>query len=74
MDEVFNKMESGEAAIAPYYAGDYFIMRRANENLGFYYPENTNIFVDAMCIPKKGAEIQRLQRCLSISCCPRKLP
>jgi spermidine/putrescine transport system substrate-binding protein len=52
MDEVFNKMESGEAAIAPYYAGDYFIMRRANENLGFYYPENTNIFVDAMCIPK----------------------
>ncbi|HOQ13936.1 MAG TPA: extracellular solute-binding protein, partial [Bacillota bacterium] len=52
MDEVFNKMESGEAAIAPYYAGDYFIMREVNENLGFYYPENTNIFVDAMCIPK----------------------
>lgn len=52
MDEVFNKMESGEAAIAPYYAGDYFTMREVNENLGFYYPENTNIFVDAMCIPK----------------------
>ncbi len=54
MDEVFNMMESGEAAIAPYYAGDYFTMLDAqaeNVDLQFYYPERTNYFVDAMCIP-----------------------
>ncbi len=53
MDEVFNKMESGNAAIAPYYAGDYFTMYASNEDLAFVYPkEGSNTFVDAMCIPK----------------------
>ncbi len=52
MDEIYNKMESGEAAVAAYYAGDYFTMLDINDDLGFYYPENTNLFVDAMCIPK----------------------
>ena len=51
-DEVYNKMESGEAWIAPYYAGDYLFMLDVNEDLGFYYPEPTNIFVDTMCVPK----------------------
>ena len=52
MDEIYNKMESGEAAVAAYYAGDYFTMLEVNEDLGFFYPEETNIFVDCMCIPK----------------------
>lgn len=54
MDEVYNMMESGEAAIAAYYAGDYFTMldnQADNVDLRFYYPERTNYFVDAMCIP-----------------------
>jgi len=54
MDEVYNMMESGEAAIATYYAGDYFTMLDAQADgvdLRFYYPERTNYFVDAMCIP-----------------------
>ena len=54
MDEIYNMMESGEAAIAAYYAGDYFTMLDAqaeNVDLQFYYPERTNYFVDAMCIP-----------------------
>ena len=55
-DEVFNKMELGEAALAPYYAGDFLTMRDNNENLGFVYPEEgVNTFVDAMCIPKNAA-------------------
>ena len=54
-DEVFNKMESDSAAIAPYYAGDYLTMYSQNDNLEFYYPvEGTNYFVDAMCIPKSS--------------------
>ena len=61
MDEVFNKMEGGEAAVAAYYAGDYLSMVENNENLGFYYPTDkdgrfaTNLFVDAYCIPKGAA-------------------
>lgn len=52
MDEVFNKMKGGSAAIAPYYAGDYFTMYSDNEDLAFYHPEEgTNVFVDVMCIP-----------------------
>ena len=54
MDEIFNMMESGEAAIGAYYAGDYFTMVDAqaeNVDLQFYYPERTNFYVDAMCIP-----------------------
>ena len=54
MDEIYNMMESGEAAIGAYYAGDYFTMVDAqaeNVDLQFYYPENTNLYVDAMCIP-----------------------
>ena len=62
MDEIYNMMESGEAAIAAYYAGDYFTMidsQSDNVDLQFYYPEPTNFFVDAMCIPK-GCQHQEL--------------
>ena len=53
MDEIFNKMESGDAAIAAYYAGDFLTMYCENDSLAFVYPdEGTNVFVDAMCIPR----------------------
>ena len=54
MDEIFNAMESGEADIGAYYAGDYFIMADAQADtvdLRFYYPPVTNYFFDSMCIP-----------------------
>lgn len=54
MDEIYNMMESGEASIGAYYAGDYFTMVDAQAedvDLQFYYPERTNFYVDAMCIP-----------------------
>lgn len=56
MDEIYGKMETGEAYIAPYYAGDYLTMYDTNEDLDFFYPkEGTNIFVDAACILKNAA-------------------
>ncbi|MGM9665869.1 MAG: extracellular solute-binding protein [Eubacteriales bacterium] len=61
MDEIYNKMESGEAWIAAYYAGDCLSMIENNEALDFYYPQDeegnyvTNIFADAMCIPTNCA-------------------
>lgn len=65
MDEIYNKMESGEATLAAYYAGDCLSMIANNEALGFFYPKNeegkyvTNIFADAMCIPT-GAQNKEL--------------
>ena len=53
MDAVFNKMEGGNAAMAPYYAGDFLSMQENNPDLAFVYPkEGTNIFVDSVCVPK----------------------
>ena len=62
MDQIFDKMERGEAWAAPYYAGDYLTLVEENPDLGFSHPkEGFNIFIDAMCIPKgcqnkEGAE------------------
>ena len=53
MDEVFGEMMNGDAAVAAYYAGDYLYMYEDNDALRFYYPEEgSNLFVDAMCVPK----------------------
>ncbi|MBR4425293.1 MAG: spermidine/putrescine ABC transporter substrate-binding protein [Oscillospiraceae bacterium] len=54
MDEIYNMMESGEVAVGAYYAGDYFTMldnQSSSVDLRFYYPEPTNYYIDAMCIP-----------------------
>lgn len=53
MDQVFTEMEGGQAALAPYYAGDIITMMGNNENLDYVLPqEGSNLFVDSMCIPK----------------------
>ncbi len=53
MDEIYGKLETGEAVIGPYYAGDFLTMNEVNEDLAFFYPnEGTNVFIDAVCIPK----------------------
>ena len=63
MDEIFNKMENGSAAIAAYYAGDFLAMYENNEDLEFFYPaEGTNLYVDAMCIPKTSENKEIAER------------
>ena len=56
MDQVFQKMEGGNAAIATYYAGDYLSMldnQGADVDLRYVIPkEGANWFVDAMCVLK----------------------
>lgn len=54
MDEIFTKMPDESAVLAPYYAGDCLYMMAENENLAFYRPEYTNVFNDAMCVPKSA--------------------
>ena len=58
-DEIFDKMTSGSALIAPYYVGDYLTMIATDgaANLAFYFPdEGVNYFVDAMCIPANAKD------------------
>ena len=63
MDEIFNKMENGSAAIAAYYAGDFLSMYENNGDLEFFYPsEGTNLYVDAMCIPKSSQNKEIAER------------
>ncbi|MBO5339781.1 MAG: extracellular solute-binding protein [Oscillospiraceae bacterium] len=62
MDEVFQKMEGGNAAIATYYAGDYLSMvdnQADNVDLAFSIPEEgSNWFVDAMCVLKEASNYE----------------
>ena len=56
LDEIYGKMEGGNAAIATYYAGDYLSMadnQADGVDLAFSIPkEGSNWFVDAMCMLK----------------------
>lgn len=57
-DEIFDKMCGGEAALAPYYAGDALTMMEENPDLGFAVPvEGTNLFTDAAVIPKDAQNV-----------------
>ena len=69
MDQIFDKLEGGEAAMGPYYAGDYLIMREENPDLAFAIPkEGTNWFVDAMCIPKNAANKKNAELFINFMC------
>lgn len=68
MDQIFDKMQGNEAAIAPYYAGDAINMMAVNDSLRFVIPkEGTNLFFDAVCIPKikSDTEESRLRKLAS---------
>lgn len=69
MDQIFDKMEGGEAALAPYYAGDAITMIESNPDLAFAVPkEGTNYFVDAMCIPKGSANKEAAEMYINFMC------
>ncbi len=70
-DEIFNKMESGEASIAPCYAGDFLVMRENNPDLRFVYPkEGFNSFVDSICIPKGSKNKEAAEAYINFLCDP----
>ena len=69
MDEIFGKMEKGEAALAPYYAGDFLTMYDVNPDLAFCYPkEGVNFFVDAMCVPKNAENKEAAELYINFMC------
>ncbi len=71
MDQIFDKMEAGEAAIAPYYAGDAYTMIEENPDLAAVLPEEgSNLFVDAMCIPKGASNKENAEAFINYMCSP----
>ena len=69
MDEVFGKMEGGNAAVGTYYYGDYLTMVENNPDLGFYIPEEgTNTYVDAMCILKGAKNKENAEAFINYMC------
>ncbi len=71
MDEIFDKMQAGEAALAPYYAGDAITMIADNPDLAFAFPkEGTNRFVDAICIPKGSQQKEAAEMYINFLCEP----
>ena len=69
MDEIFDKMGGGEAAIAPYYVGDGITMMEDNPDLAMYLPgEGTNIYIDAMCIPKGARNKEAAEMFINFMC------
>lgn len=72
MDQIFDKMASGEAWLAPYYAGDAATLVEDNPNIGFSIPtkEGTNFFVDAICIPNGAAHKKEAEEYINFLCDP----
>lgn len=69
MDEVFDKMEGGNAAVAPYYVGDAVTMIDSNPDLDYVIPtEGTNRFVDAICIPKGARHKEAAEMYINYLC------
>ncbi|MDD6255788.1 MAG: spermidine/putrescine ABC transporter substrate-binding protein [Eubacteriales bacterium] len=78
-DQIFDKIEGEEAAIAPCYAGDYFLMceelgEGSEEKLGFFTPEEgSNLYVDAMCIPAGSQNKEGAEKFINFICDPKNM-
>ncbi len=69
MDQIFDKMEGGEAAMGVYYAGDFLSMKENNPDLAFAIPkEGANFFVDAMCVPKGARNKTEAEEWINFMC------
>ncbi len=72
-DEVFEKMQNGEAYLAPCYYGDYLTMKEnaaegVDLQFGLITAQRSNKFVDAICIPKGCQNKVAAQRYINFLC------
>ncbi len=72
MDQIFDKMSSGDAWLAPYYAGDAATLVADNPTIGFAIPtkEGTNSFVDAICVPTGSQHKKEAEAYINFLCDP----
>ena len=71
MDEIYDKMEAGEAALGVYYAGDSLSMIDSNPDLNFVIPrKGANLFVDSICIPAASGSPELAEMYINFLCEP----
>lgn len=69
MDQIFDKMGNGEAAIAPYYSGNAALLMKSNPNIDFVIPKSGSTkFVDAMCIPASSKNKREAEKYINFMC------
>lgn len=69
MDQIFDKLEAGEAIVGPYYAGDAVVMMEDNPDLACIYPdEGSNYYVDAWCVPKGASHKENAEAFINFMC------
>ncbi|MDO6992842.1 ABC transporter substrate-binding protein [Brachyspira innocens] len=72
MDEIYDKMEAGEAALGVYYAGDSLSMMASNHDLNFVIPKKgANLFVDSICIPSNSGSPELAEMYINFLCEPQ---
>lgn len=71
MDEIFDKMEGGEAAVGVYYSGDAITMINDNPELAWVFPEEGSVLsVDCMCIPAASKNREAAEMFINFMCEP----
>ena len=71
VDEVKDKMIGGEAALALMWSGDAMYSIMENDSLKYVIPEEgSNVWVDAMCIPKNSQHIEAAHKFIDFMCRP----
>ena len=71
MDEIFDKMIGGEAAIGVYYSGDAITMIDDNPDLAWVFPEEGSVLsVDSMCIPATSEHKEAAEMFINFMCEP----
>lgn len=69
MDEIFDKMIGGEAAIGVYYSGDAITMIDDNPDLAWVFPEEGSVLsVDSMCIPATSTQQEAAEMFINFMC------
>ena len=69
MDEIFDKMIGGEAAVGVYYSGDAITMIDDNPDLAWVFPEEGSVLsVDCMTIPAASEHQEAAEMFINFMC------
>ena len=68
-DEIIDNMAQGRKALGIVYSGDAAYIMSENEDMGYYEPmEGTNIWCDAMVIPRNAANVELAHEFMNYLC------
>lgn len=71
VDQVRDKMISGEAAIGVIYSGEAIYTQRENPDLEYVIPkEGSNVWLDCWVMPKNAKNVENAEKFLSFLCRP----